>query len=188
MDKNKRLIVITGASGSGKSTLSKYLKEELGVLPIITHTTREPRQYEKDGVDYYFETEKSFFENHLLENVHYGSFRYGSSKEGLQKAWDKADLVSIVVDSKGAKTYLDEYPDNAMVIYLEVNSVDELRQRLINRGDSMEKIEQRLSSEEFLRDMKVPDYLKNRAFVVKNFDFDTVKCEVRQYIGKRLTS
>lgn len=186
MTKNKHLIVITGASGTGKSTLAKYLKEKLNVLPIITHTTREPRLYETDGVDYYFENEESFFKNHLLENVKYGNYRYGSSKEGLKRAWSKADIVSIVVDSKGARTYLDEYPDNAIVVYLEVKSIKELRERLVKRGDNSEKIEQRLNSEEFLRDIQVPDYLKGDVFIAENSDFEVMKRKTLDYIANKL--
>lgn len=186
MNKNKHLIVISGASGSGKSTLANYLKEEMNVQPIITHTTRVPRSYEKDGVDYYFETEESFFKNHLLEDVKYGSYRYGSSKEGLEKAWEKFDLVSIVLDSKGAETYLDQYPNNAIIIYLEVESVDELRNRLVNRGDDPEKIDQRLKSEEFLRDIHVPEYLKGHSFVTENGDFDSTKEKIKNYIENHI--
>lgn len=187
--RNKKwLIVITGASGSGKSTLAQFLKKEFNAEPVITHTTREPRHYEKKGVDYYFETEESFFDNHLLEQVHYGNYFYGSSREGLQKAWDKSDFASIVVDTKGAQTYMEEFPDNTIGIYLEVGSIEELKTRLLNRGDSLEKIDQRINSIEFNRDLAIPDGLKNKILIIKNDNFDNLTEKVKKYIKTRINS
>lgn len=58
---NNRVFVITGAAGSGKTTVRDYLHDQYKMARVITHTTRAPRAYERDGVDYYFEDDKSFF-------------------------------------------------------------------------------------------------------------------------------
>lgn len=108
--KNK-VIVITGASGTGKTTISRYLEDKYRIPHVITHTTRAPRTGEKNGVDYYFETKESFDKNHFLEQVEYSGNKYGSSVEGLEQAWQKSPLVSIVVDSKGAIAYQKRYPE-----------------------------------------------------------------------------
>lgn len=183
MSTKKKVVVITGASGSGKSTLAQKLAEDLGIKPIITHTTRPPRSYEQDGKDYYFETEESFFKNHLVENVKYGNYRYGSSEEGLKKAWEHNDIVSIVVETQGAKTYLDTFKDQVIAIYLAVDSLQELKKRLIKRGDDPQRIEQRLKSDELKRDLEVPEYLKNRVYEVKNNNFNKMLSKVEEIIA-----
>ncbi len=55
-----RVFVITGAAGSGKTTVRDYLHDKYKMARVITHTTRPPRANERDGVDYYFEDDKSF--------------------------------------------------------------------------------------------------------------------------------
>ena len=96
----KHVIVITGATGTGKTTVSTYLKTKYQIPRIITHTTRPKRPGEQDGVDYYFETDASFGHNHFLEAVTYAGYQYGSSYEGLERAFEKSDLVSIVLIPK----------------------------------------------------------------------------------------
>ncbi|MSE20932.1 guanylate kinase, partial [Lactobacillus parabuchneri] len=72
-----RVFVITGAAGSGKTTVRDYLHDQYKMARVITHTTRAPRANERDGIDYYFEDNESFFDNHFLESVHYAGNYYG---------------------------------------------------------------------------------------------------------------
>ena len=65
----KHVVVITGAPGTGKTTVRNYLTQKYGMSKILTHTTRPKRQGEVHGVDYYFETDESFDQNHFLEHV-----------------------------------------------------------------------------------------------------------------------
>ena len=64
-----KVIVLCGAPGSGKTTVRKYLTENFAIEPVLTHTTRPKRKGEHDGIDYWFETRETFFENHYLEYV-----------------------------------------------------------------------------------------------------------------------
>ncbi|AUI72220.1 AAA family ATPase [Companilactobacillus alimentarius] len=164
---DKKIIVITGASGTGKTTISKYLKDTYHIPSVITHTTRLPREGEKDGIDYHFETKESFFKNHYLEKVEYSGHWYGSSEESLKKTWEKYDAVSIVVDTKGAISYKKKYGKNAVVIFLEV-SFDKVTQRLKKRGDDQSRLSTRINSEEFQRDLKIPCELVNECYKITN--------------------
>ena len=80
-----KVIVLCGAPGSGKTTVRKYLTENFAIEPVLTHTTRPKRKGEHDGIDYWFETRETFFENHYLEYVEYDGNLYGSSYESLER-------------------------------------------------------------------------------------------------------
>lgn len=167
----KRVIVITGATGTGKTTVSQYLNSHYDIPRIITHTTRPKRPGEVDGVDYYFETAESFPKNHYLEDVMYASYQYGSSYEGLDRAFEKADLVSIVLDTKGAQTYAEQLGEKAVVLFLTVGKSDILKDRLTSRGDETEMVNHRIRSKEYKRDLELPVALTGRATVIQNDDW-----------------
>ncbi|WP_129045683.1 guanylate kinase [Companilactobacillus metriopterae] len=168
---SKKVIVITGASGTGKTTVSQYLKDKYNIPSVITHTTRKPRDGEVNGIDYYFESTNSFEENHYLERVEYSNNKYGSSIEGLNKMWESNDLISIVLDTAGAVSYYNKYKENCVVIFLDLDE-EIISDRLVNRGDEERRIDLRLSSEEFKRDLFLPNELKGHAFEIKNDDFE----------------
>lgn len=167
----KHVIVITGATGTGKTTVSTYLKTEYQIPRIITHTTRPMRPGEKNGIDYYFETAASFASNHYLESVTYAGYQYGSSYEGLERAFEKSDLVSIVLDTKGAETYVHELKEQAVILFLTVGKTVILHERLKDRGDQLEMIRSRIKSKEYSRDLTLPDDLRGIATVIQNDDW-----------------
>jgi guanylate kinase len=171
---NKKVIVITGASGTGKTTVSRYLEETYQIPHVVTHTTRPPREGEVNGVDYYFETNDSFDDNHYLEQVNYSGNRYGSSEEGLEEAWKKADIASIVVDSKGAIAYREKYGDDAIIVFLKADK-DAVENRLRNRGDGEERLIKRLASEENRRDFEIPKELYGNYYEIINKDIKKTK-------------
>ena len=178
---DKKIIVITGASGTGKTTISKYLQDTYHIPSVITHTTRLPRAGEKDGVDYYFETKDSFLKNHYLERVEYSGNWYGSSEESLKKTWEKYDAASIVVDTKGAVSYKEKYGKPAVVIFLEVD-LDTVTQRLADRGDDKDRLQARISSDEFHRDLQIPAELRDNCYKIINNDIEITKKNVENVL------
>lgn len=171
----KHVVVITGAPGTGKTTVRNYLTQKYGMSKILTHTTRLKRQGEVDGVDYYFETDESFEQNHFLEHVEYDDKKYGSSIEGLQRAWKENDWAAIVLDTKGAISYLQQKPAETLVLYLETSDQKNQAQRLASRGDSSELIKKRLASQEAKRDLKLPQELHQKAHLLLNDDWEQTK-------------
>lgn len=171
----KHVVVITGAPGTGKTTVRNYLTEKYGMEKILTHTTRQKRPGEEDGVDYYFETDSSFFDNHFLEHVKYDDKKYGSSVEGLQKAWQLNDWTVIVLDTKGAISYLQKMPAETLVLYLETSDQKRQARRLAQRGDREELIKKRLESSEARRDLKLPQELHEHAELILNDDWEQTK-------------
>lgn len=183
---NRKVFVLTGNTGTGKTTVANYLNEFYEMPKVITHTTRPPREGEIDQIDYYFETEQSFENNHYLESVAYANYRYGSSYEGLERAWEKSPLISIVLDTAGAKTYSEKLGDAAVVIFLTVTKTDELLGRLSKRGDNLEETRRRMASEEYKRDVQLPQPLQGIAHVVVNDDWLSTKEKIDNIVKQAL--
>lgn len=174
-----KVIVLCGAPGSGKTTVRKYLTENFAIEPVLTHTTRPKRKGEHDGIDYWFETRETFFENHYLEYVEYDGNLYGSSYESLERAWQKAPVATIVLDTKGAETYLERIPEKTEVVYLCVTDEKVQRERMEQRGDDVDKIRRRLASQEAKRDRKLPERLVKHVHVIENDDWEETKVKIQ---------
>ncbi|WP_061992818.1 guanylate kinase [Fructobacillus ficulneus] len=181
MTENK-VIVLTGPAGAGKTSIASYLKDRWQVPQVITHTTRAKRIGEVDGVDYYFESASSFLLNDYLESVHYSQADYGSSMEGLQKGWEQSSLACIVLDTKGAETYLKRLGSQAWVWYVTIGDVAKLEKRLVDRGDDQAAVHVRLTAPEFKRDLQLPEELEGHATVLKNDDWQETCQEVDRLI------
>lgn len=181
----KKLIIIAGPSGSGKTTISHYLNEKYQIPRVITHTTRPMRPGEIAGVDYYFETDQSFAKLHFFEKVKYGSYQYGSSKESLDKTWKNNDFATLIVDTAGAQSYLEQLGDQILFIYIEETDLDKLKKRLIARGDDPKEIDLRMKSAEFSRDLTLNDTLKQHAVILKNNDIKQTQQALDQLIAQQ---
>jgi guanylate kinase len=182
----RKVFVLTGNTGTGKTTVASYLHDYFEMPKVVTHTTRPPREGEMDQVDYYFETNDSFDNNHYLESVAYANYRYGSSWEGLERAWEKNPFISIVLDTAGAETYARELGNEAVVIYLTVTEPEELIDRLEKRGDEMAMVRERLASAEYKRDIALPEALRGIAHVVINDDWEATKTQINEIVQRQV--
>ena len=82
MDNRGTLVVISGFSGAGKGTVSRALVEKYGYRLSISATTRQPREGEQDGKDYFFKTENEFLRDRKstrLNSSHESESRMPSS-------------------------------------------------------------------------------------------------------------
>ncbi|OJV93713.1 MAG: guanylate kinase [Chloroflexi bacterium 54-19] len=132
------LIVLSGPSGVGKDVIVARMKER--GLPFhfaITATTRPKRDYEIDGVHYYFRTVTQFQEmlaqNELLEHATvYGNY-YGPPKFGVREALARGEDVILRIDVQGAE-YVRQTIEGAVLVFVAPGSYDELISRLMGRG------------------------------------------------------
>ncbi|MDO4912600.1 MAG: guanylate kinase [Lactobacillus sp.] len=170
----KKVILIVGPSGAGKTRISDYLQNEHNIPRVITHTTRPMREGEVDGQSYYFESNESFAKLHFFEHIKYGDWQYGSSEEGLQRAFENSDLVTLIVDVQGVISYYKKIPDQITILNVITSSTDILKDRLYERGDDPDTIQKRLSK----GNMNIlPGYLAKDAVTIVNDDWDyTVLC------------
>lgn len=170
MNNSKVLLLLIGASASGKTTLGVHL-ETLGVKQLVSHTTRQMRTGEINGETYYYITKEEFDNIDKLEQTYYAGNYYCLSRQEVER--HKEDLVYCIVDSHGVQQILQNYGrDNVIVIYIDVSYVDMIK-RMRNRGDSEEKIKERIKyaieTKEMERDIEVADY-----FII-NTDIDKQK-------------
>ncbi|HPH84200.1 MAG TPA: guanylate kinase [Ferruginibacter sp.] len=149
---HQKILIITAPSGAGKTSITHYLMKAFPVLTFsISAATRQPRENEKDGVDYYFIgmddfkqkiQQKEFAE---WEMVYEGKY-YGTLKSELKRIWALQKVPVLDIDVKGALHIQQQYPENTLSIFVEPPSVDELKKRLEGRGtESAESLQARIN-------------------------------------------
>ena len=148
----KKVIIFSAPSGAGKSTIVGHLLKKFPVLEFsVSATSRKPRGEEVDGKHYYFFSTDQF-ESKIrngefveYEEVYAGSY-YGTLKSEVERIWDKGNIIIFDIDVKGGVNLKRLYGANAMAIFIQPPSIEELRKRLIGRGtDSAEAIERRVA-------------------------------------------
>jgi guanylate kinase len=142
---HQKILIITAPSGAGKTSITHFLMKEFPVLSFsVSAATRNPRENEKDGVDYYFISieefkqkikEKEFAE---WEMVYEGKY-YGTLKSELKRIWSMGKVPVLDIDVKGALHVQQQYPVNTLSIFVEPPSVDALKARLLSRGTETEE-------------------------------------------------
>ena len=150
MTMNKgRLIVFSAPSGCGKGTmLAEILKDE-NYCVSVSATTREPREGEVDGVNYYFISKGDFLQkvvdNEFLEHAEYCDNYYGTLVSEVDGRLNEGINVILEREVQGAMKIREKRPD-ALFIFIAPPSVNELRRRLKKRGtETDEVIEKRVS-------------------------------------------
>jgi guanylate kinase len=153
-----KLIIFSAPSGTGKSTIISWLMKEhkeLNLAFSISCTSREPRGTEQDGVEYFFLTPEEFRarieDDEFLEfeEVYTDRF-YGTLKSQVEKQLEAGQNVVFDVDVKGGVNIKKFYGDEALSIFIQPPSVNELRRRLERRAtDAPDVIDQRIARAEF---------------------------------------
>ncbi|KRM80992.1 guanylate kinase [Fructilactobacillus sanfranciscensis DSM 20451] len=186
MAKRGMLIVLSGPSGVGKGTVRKALFEdpEVDFNYSISMTTRNPREGEKNGVDYYFVSKEQFEENikngEMLEYAKYVDNYYGTPLNYVNEQLNAGHDVFLEIEVNGALQVRANCPDGVF-IFLTPPDIKELRSRLVGRGtDDLEVINKRIQkASKEIRMMQNYDYaivndkIKNAVEQIK----DIVKSE-----------
>jgi len=146
-----RLIVLTGPSGVGKGALLRLLLNKHPELYLsVSATTRQPRSGEVNGKDYYFVSRDKFEQmvagQELLEWAEYAGNYYGTPSLPVKQQIEDGKSVILEIEVLGARQINQTFP-NALRIFIEPPSLDELERRIRSRGkDREEAISQRLQT------------------------------------------
>ena len=165
MQSNGIIFILSAPSGTGKTTICKLLTQKLPDLKFsISHTTREPRNSEVEGTDYYFTSKKEFEEKiecgEFLEWAKVFKNYYGTAFESVDRHHLNGDDVLIELDVQGAQSLRDIHY-KAVFIFIMPPSLEVLEARLNNRGtESASKIKERLKiSEKEMQLSHLYDYI-----------------------------
>ena len=152
MDNEKGLlIVLSGPSGVGKGTVRKEIFDDptTSYKYSISMTTRNMREGEVDGVDYFCrrkeEIEALIQEDQFIEYAEYVGNYYGTPVQYVKDTMAAGHDVFLEIEVEGAKQVRKKFPD-ALFIFLAPPSLDHLKERLVGRGtESDEKIQSRVN-------------------------------------------
>jgi guanylate kinase len=150
-----KLIIVSAPSGAGKTTLVRHLLENLSELEFsVSCATRNPRENEIHGKDYYFISADEFKQK--IDNQEFAEFEevyensfYGTLKSEIERIWAKGKHVIFDIDVVGGLNLKKIYPENSLAIFIMPPSVEELENRLRNRNtESEEKLQTRIDKAE----------------------------------------
>lgn len=178
MSKRGILTVISGFSGVGKGTIVKRLLSDYEEYAVsISATTREPREGEQEGREYFFKTREEFeamiAEDAFVEYAEFVENYYGTPKAYVEQKLSEGRDVILEIEIQGAMKIKKKFPD-AVTLFIVPPTPDVLKERLVGRGtEEKDVINSRLQrAVEEAKGMDQYDYL------VINDDLDTCVAQV----------
>ena len=171
-----KLLVVSGPSGVGKSTITNRLRADERFWISVSVTTRLMRTGEVDGIDYIFVGEDKFNQmikdNDFLEWADFAGSKYGTPKKAVEEALQDGKNVILEIELNGARQ-VRKNSKNAILIFIEPPSWEELTARLINRGTESEQSTQaRL------------DRAKEELSAAAEFDYVVINHQVEQSVAE----
>ena len=171
----KMLVILSGVSGAGKDTIKKELIKRMeNVISLPSFTSREPRPGEEEGIQYHFVTKEVFKEkiknDEFYEyDLHHENY-YGTSKKLMNEKIQSRKIIVKDIEVNGTENLIKMLGNDTklVTIFLKVDK-EELKNRLINRGDNLSEADMqlRLSRLEY-EESKISLY----DYVIKNDDLE----------------
>lgn len=169
------LVILSGVSGAGKDTIKKELMKRMdNIITLPSFTSRAMRPGEEEGVQYHFISKEEFEEkirkgDFYEYDVHHGNY-YGTSRELMNEKMKQGKIIVKDIEVNGTENLLKLLKSDTRIvtIFLKVEK-EELKRRLIERGDNIQDIEVRLSRLDY-EESKINLY----DYVLKNDEFEKI--------------
>ena len=182
------LIVLSGPSGAGKGTVCKAL---LPTMPTthysVSCTTRQPREGEVEGVNYFFKTVEEFksmvANDDLLEYAEVYTNFYGTPRKYVEETLEAGRNVILEIDIQGALQVKKQFP-HGVFIFLIPPSLNELKSRIIGRGSETEESFNR----RFGAAAEEMSYISEYDYVLVNDEVANACDKIRSIISSELCS
>jgi guanylate kinase len=185
-EKPGKIVIISSPSGGGKTSICRGLlideRKKEGWRFSISHTTRQKREGEQHGKEYFFVTEEEFdqkaAEGFFAEHFKVHLYKYGTPCEQLDNVVEHGGVILLDVDVQGAAEILKEYPD-AISIFVLPPSKEQLKERLHRRGtETPEQLEIRYNNAK----QEMNEY-RNFQYTVINEQLDSAINDVLEIIA-----
>lgn len=177
-----QLFVISAPSGAGKTSLIQTLVSSTDSICVsVSHTTREMRPGERDGVDYLFVDVPAFdamvARDEFLEHARVFGNLYGTSRAAVDRALAAGYDVVLEIDWQGARRIRTQYPQ-AVTVFILPPSIAELRKRLESRGEDRPEVIARRMRDAAAEMSHYPEY----EFLVVNEMFEQAAGDLRAIV------
>ena len=182
MERKGILVVVSGFSGSGKGTIMKELLSRSDNYALsVSATTRNPREGEQDGREYFFKTREEFEEmiasDALIEYACYVENYYGTPRAYVEEQLALGKDVILEIEIQGALQIRKRFPDT-LLLFISPPDARTLEKRLVGRGtESMDVIENRLS-----RAVEEAEGIESYDYFIINDDLNTCVEQVHRLI------
>lgn len=176
------LIVLSGFSGAGKGTLVKKLLQTYDNYALsISMTTRQPREGERDGVEYFFRTKEQFEENisrdGFIEYACYCGNYYGTPKKYVEEQLEAGKDVILEIEIQGALKVKEQFPES-LLMFVTPPTAAELQRRLVGRGTETEEV----ISKRLARASEESEGIEAYDYIVVNDDLDVCVKELHELV------
>ncbi len=183
------LIILSGPSGVGKNCVRQEIMKDnkLNLVYSISMTTREKRDREVDGKDYYFVSDEEFEKNikagNFLEWANFVGHKYGTPKDRVEELRNQGKNVFLEIEINGARQVMESVKDDRVIsIFLMPPSFKALENRIRKRQtESEEVIQERL--QKGLKEMTMTD---NYDYIVINDKITKAAQEIVDLIKAKL--
>ena len=183
------LIILSGPSGVGKNCVRQEIvkSNRLDLTYSVSMTTRQKRDKEVDGVDYYFVSDEEFQKNidsgNFLEWAEFVGHRYGTPKDKVEALRNAGKNVFLEIEINGARQVMERVKDDRVIsFFLMPPSFQALEARIRKRKTESEEIIQ----ERLQKGMKEMTMTENYDYIVVNDKISRAAQEIIDLVKRKL--